>query len=80
MSNICPKVAAKITILKAEEIIPVGSLDSQHIHIPGIYINHVISTTTPKQIVILTTHPSGSTANLSVASNDTGKKDSVRSR
>lgn len=28
--------SAKMTIVEAEEIVPVGSLDPNHIHLPGI--------------------------------------------
>ncbi|KAF9517572.1 hypothetical protein BS47DRAFT_1326367 [Hydnum rufescens UP504] len=54
---------AKVTIVEAEEIVPVGALDPQHVHIPGIYVNRVVPSTAPKQIEIRTTRPSlGTTA------------------
>ena len=34
--------AAKITIAEVEEIVPVGSLDPDQIHIPGIYVQRII--------------------------------------
>lgn len=33
--------AAKITIAEVEEIVPVGSLDPNHIHTPGIYVDRI---------------------------------------
>ena len=51
---------AKLTILEAEEIVPVGALDPQHVHIPGIYVDRVVPSTVPKQIEIRTTRPSTS--------------------
>ena len=34
--------AAKITIAEVEEIVPVGTLDPDHIQTPGIYVNRII--------------------------------------
>ncbi len=33
--------AANITIAEVEELVPVGTLDSNHIHIPGIFIQRI---------------------------------------
>jgi 3-oxoacid CoA-transferase subunit A len=33
--------AAKVVIAEVEEIVPVGSLDPNHIHTPGIYIDYL---------------------------------------
>lgn len=49
---------AKLTIVEAEEIVPVGALDPQHVHLPGIYVDRVVPSTAPKQIEIRTTRPS----------------------
>ena len=59
--------SAKITIIEAEEIVPVGSLDPQHVHIPGIYVDRVVPSTAPKQIEFRTTRPSPGTSTSSVA-------------
>lgn len=42
--------AGKITVAEVEEIVPVGSLDPDHIHTPGIYINRLIVGTFEKRI------------------------------
>lgn len=34
--------AAKITIAEVEEIVPVGALEPDEIHIPGIYVKRII--------------------------------------
>ena len=33
--------AAKITVAEVEELVPVGTLDPNHIHIPGIFVNRI---------------------------------------
>lgn len=53
---------AKLTIVEAEEIVPVGALDPQHVHVPGIYVDRVVQATAPKQIEIRTTRPSSSSS------------------
>jgi len=37
--NMCG--AAKITVAEVEELVPVGTLDPNHIHIPGIFVNRI---------------------------------------
>lgn len=34
--------AAKVTVAEVEEIVPVGSLDPDNIHVPGIYVKRLI--------------------------------------
>ncbi|XP_011499191.1 PREDICTED: succinyl-CoA:3-ketoacid coenzyme A transferase 1, mitochondrial [Ceratosolen solmsi marchali] len=34
--------AAKISIAEVEEIVPVGQIDPDHIHLPGIYVDRII--------------------------------------
>jgi hypothetical protein len=34
--------AAKITIVEAEEIVPPGAMGPSEIHLPGVYVNHVV--------------------------------------
>jgi len=34
-------MAGKITIVEVEELVPVGSLDPDHIHTPGIYVHRI---------------------------------------
>jgi 3-oxoacid CoA-transferase/3-oxoacid CoA-transferase subunit A len=37
--------AAKTTIAEVEEIVEVGSLDPDHIHTPGIYVQRIVQGT-----------------------------------
>lgn len=34
--------AAKITIAEVEEIVDIGQLDPDHVHLPGIFVNRII--------------------------------------
>jgi 3-oxoacid CoA-transferase subunit A len=33
--------AAKITVAEVEELVPVGSLDPNQVHVPGIFIQRI---------------------------------------
>ncbi|KZT68165.1 3-oxoacid CoA-transferase [Daedalea quercina L-15889] len=44
---------AKLTIVEAEEIVPVGSLSPNAIHIPGVYVDRIVKATEPKAIEVL---------------------------
>lgn len=45
----------KICVAEVEEIVPLGSLDPDHIHLPGIYVTRVIQGTHEKRIEQRTT-------------------------
>ncbi|MFM7656112.1 MAG: CoA transferase subunit A, partial [Paracoccaceae bacterium] len=47
--------AGKICICEVEEIVPLGSLDPDHIHLPGIYVHRLIQGTHEKRIENRTT-------------------------
>jgi 3-oxoacid CoA-transferase subunit A len=34
-------MAGQITIAEVEELVPAGTLDPDHIHVPGIYIHRI---------------------------------------
>jgi 3-oxoacid CoA-transferase subunit A len=42
--------AGKICVVEVEEIVPVGSLDPDHIHLPGIFVNRLIKGNFEKRI------------------------------
>ena len=42
--------AGKITVVEVEEIVPVGSLDPDQIHTPGIYVDRLVKGTFEKRI------------------------------
>ncbi|TVY82489.1 Succinyl-CoA:3-ketoacid coenzyme A transferase, partial [Lachnellula suecica] len=44
--------AAKITIVEAENIVPVGTIDPDNVHLQGIYVNRVVPATAEKVIEI----------------------------
>ncbi len=39
--NTAMAMAGKVTIAEVEEIVPSGSLDPNHIHVPGIFVQHI---------------------------------------
>ncbi|KAI5291490.1 hypothetical protein KEM52_000149, partial [Ascosphaera acerosa] len=41
---------AKMTIVEAENIVDVGDIDPNAVHLPGIYVKRVVQSTTPKDI------------------------------
>ena len=42
--------AGKVCVVEVEEIVPVGSLDPDHIHLPGIFVNRLIKGDFEKRI------------------------------
>ncbi|MER9858618.1 MULTISPECIES: CoA transferase subunit A [unclassified Mesorhizobium] len=55
--NFNPPVATcgRICVAEVEEIVPVGSLDPDHVHLPGIYVNRLIQGVHEKRIEQRTT-------------------------
>ncbi len=49
--------AGAVTVVEVDEIVPVGSLDPNHIHTPGIYVQRIIEAVCEKRIENLTTRP-----------------------
>ncbi|EIW85447.1 3-oxoacid CoA-transferase [Coniophora puteana RWD-64-598 SS2] len=48
---------AKLTIVEADNIVPVGSISPNAIHVPGIYIDRIVQATEPKRIEYTTLAP-----------------------
>ncbi len=46
-----------ILTTQAEEIVPIGSLHPDEIHLPGIYVDRVVKATTEKEIEFVTLAP-----------------------
>lgn len=46
--------AAKVTVVEVDEIVPVGTLDPNFIHTPGIFVQRIIEATCEKRIENLT--------------------------
>lgn len=42
--------AGKACVVEVEEIVPTGSLDPDHIHTPGIYVDRIVQTVSEKRI------------------------------
>ena len=45
---------AALTIVEAENIVPIGSISPNAIHLPGIYVDRIVRATAPKQIEFAT--------------------------
>ena len=41
-------MAGKVTIAEVEEIVEIGALDPDEIHLPGIYVNRIVLNTQPE--------------------------------
>ena len=52
---LCP---SNTYIIQAEHIVPIGELDPNAIHLPGIYVDRIVQATEPKLIEILNLAPS----------------------
>ena len=42
--------AGKVCVAEVEEIVPVGAIDPDHIHTPGIYVDRIVQSTFEKRI------------------------------
>ena len=42
-------MAGKITIAEVEQIVEIGELDPDEIHLPGIYVNRIILNAAPEK-------------------------------
>ena len=52
--------AAKLTIVEAENIVEVGEIDPNDVHLPGIFVDRIVPSTAEKSIEILKTRDDGS--------------------
>ncbi|AFO90351.1 CoA transferase subunit A [Phaeobacter inhibens] len=55
--NVPAATCGKICVAEVEEIVPVGSLDPDSIHLPGIYVHRIIQGDHEKRIEQRTTRP-----------------------
>ena len=66
---------AKITIVEAEHIVEVGSIDPVAVHLPGIHVNRVIQSTAEKKIEkYVNRKPEGEEAKSSSGKGDSASK------
>ena len=42
-------MAGKISVVEVEEIVPTGSFDPDHVHLPGIYVHRLVLNATPEK-------------------------------
>jgi 3-oxoacid CoA-transferase len=59
---------AKLTIVEVEEIVPIGKLSPNAIHLPGIYVDRIVQSVTPKEIEFRTLAPSDTESSASAES------------
>lgn len=48
--NVPAAMCGRICVLEVEEIVPIGSLDPDHIHLPGVYVHRLIQGQHEKRI------------------------------
>ncbi|KAK4704243.1 3-oxoacid CoA-transferase, partial [Phenoliferia sp. Uapishka_3] len=66
--------SAKMTIVEAEEIVPIGTLDPNHVHLPGIFVNRVVQSTAEKKIEIMTLKEENVDGGASLGKDDARKR------
>lgn len=70
---------AALTIVEAENIVPIGSLSPNAIHVPGIYVDRIVPATAPKEIEFTTLAPDPNTPPPSPSS-ESGEKAEAKAK
>jgi 3-oxoacid CoA-transferase len=78
--NIPMAKGAKLTIVEAEEIVPIGSIDPSEVHLPGIYVHRIVQATEPKQFETLVLAPEPGEQSADEASLGSGAARGARER
>lgn len=65
--------AAKLTIVEAENIVPVGEIDPDDVHLPGIFVDRVVKATVEKQVERLELRDPKAEDNLTAATTKDAK-------
>lgn len=47
--NVPAGMCGRVCVAEVEEIVPAGSLDPDHIHLPGIYVHRIVLNATPEK-------------------------------
>ncbi|QLC26427.1 CoA transferase subunit A [Parasphingopyxis algicola] len=57
--NFNPMMATsgRITVAEVETIVPVGTIDPDHVHTPGIFVQRIVRSIAPKRIEFVTNRP-----------------------
>ena len=42
-------MAAKVCVVEVEEIVEIGEIEPDHVHLPGIYVQRLILNATPEK-------------------------------
>ncbi|MBT2768150.1 CoA transferase subunit A [Stenotrophomonas sp. ISL-67] len=42
-------MAGRLCVVEVEEVVPVGSIDPDHVHLPGIYVHRIVHNPTPEK-------------------------------
>lgn len=73
---------AKVTIVEAEEIVPVGTFDPSEIHLPAIFVDRIVKSTHEKQIEVRTVSdaPKAAKSESASASADAAKQEARERR
>ncbi|KAK5197369.1 hypothetical protein LTR92_003308 [Exophiala xenobiotica] len=72
--------AAKVAVVEAENIVPVGALDPDHIDLPGIYIDRICPATSEKHIEKLVLASASASASASDAPTEKSEEAVKRDR
>ena len=47
--NPAAAMAGKVCVAEVEEIVPIGAIDPDHVHLPGIYVDRLVLNATPEK-------------------------------
>lgn len=50
-------MSGRITVVEVEKVVEAGSIDPDHVHTPGIFVQRIVRSTMPKRIEMRTTRP-----------------------
>src|SRR5277367_5404470 len=67
--------AAKVAIVEAENIVPVGSIDPNDIHLPGIFIDRIVPATAKKFVELKKLRPTENSESPSKKRAATARRD-----
>lgn len=59
ISHYCRCFRPCVVRIQAEEIVPVGSIDPNHVQLPSIFVNRIVKAQMPKEIELITTSDAG---------------------
>jgi 3-oxoacid CoA-transferase len=66
--------AARLTIVEAEEIVPIGTFDANDIDLPGIFVDRIVPSTAPKNIEIKKLRQTSSSSSSSSSKNESRER------